>query len=536
MKFKLRTPFGSVVTRVVKKIFVAATLLSCPGVVAADLQAIPAAQHPFVFRIPGEPETLDWNRAHTTVETHLLMNLMEGLVAFDADLKIVPALAERWVIGKDALTYTFTLRKGVLWSDGVPLKAKDFLASWKRLLAPLTAASYAYFLFDVEGAEAFNKGTLKDFSQVGIKALDDYTLQVKLAHPVAHWLSIPTFWVTFPIRQDLVEKYGNYWTLPGRMVTVGPYVLSEQDLESKVVLKPNPNYYGKRGDVDQVVALIVKDDATALNLYETGKLDFLSGLSTLDAKRLKTRADYKAFPYLKTAYLGFATQVYPFSNPKIRRALARAIDRSKFPEILGGGQVLATSFVPPGVMAYDAKMGIKFDPAKAKADWKAAGLETSRPLKIEILIPNWEQAVTVAQFIQGQLKKNLDLSVDVQPFDHKTFRAQLDLGTFALFEGTWAADYPDPDNFLSVFLSNSGNNRSGWKSSQFDQWVLDARKSSDPAKRKSLYADAQSLLIDKEAIVLPLYYEPIVGLLRPRVKGLRLNPLNYLYLKDVRVE
>ncbi len=515
------------------KVVFAFLLLSAPGWSAPP---VASTSKTFTFRIPGEPETLDWNRAHTPVETHLLMNLMEGLVSFDPALKIVPALAESWKVSPDAKTYTFVLRKGVKWSDGVPLKAQDFVTSWKRLLSPLTAASYAYFLFDVEGAEAFHQGKIKDFAQVGVKALNDSTLQVKLSRSVAHWLAIPTFWVTFPIREDLVQKFGNYWTLPGRMVTVGPYVLSEQDLESKVVLRPNPHYWGKRGNVDQVVALIVKDDTTAMNLYESGKIDFLADLATLDAKRLRSRADYKVFPYLKTAYLGFQTQVYPFTNPKIRRAVAHAIDRSKFAEILGGGQVAASSFVPPGILAHDAKLGIPYDPIRARIEWRAAGLTDSKPLKIEILLPNWEKAVTVAQFIQAELKKNLGISVDIQPFDHKTFRAQLDLGTFAMFEGSWAADYPDPDNFLSVFLSSSGNNRSAWKNSKYDEWVLAARNSRDLSVRKSLYAQAQDLLVQKDAIVVPLYYEPIVGLLRPRAKGLQLNPLNYLYLKDVRLD
>ncbi len=158
----------------------------------------------FNFRLTGDPETLDWNRAHTAMETFLLMNLMDGLVAFDSKLKVVPALAKTWTRSDDGKTYTFKLREDVKWEDGVRLTAKDFVHSWKRLLSPTTAASYAYLLFDIEGAENFNKGTLKDFGQVGIKAPDDFTFQVKLTRAVAHWIQIPTFWVTFPLREDVV--------------------------------------------------------------------------------------------------------------------------------------------------------------------------------------------------------------------------------------------------------------------------------------------------------------------------------------------
>jgi oligopeptide transport system substrate-binding protein len=234
-------------------------------------------------RLLGEPETLDWNRAHTTVETFILTNMMDGLVQFDSNMQIAPALASSWKMSGDGKTYTFKLRPGVKWSDGVPLKAKDFVYSWKRLLNPATAAAYAYFLFDVQGAEAFNKGTIKDFSKVAVKALNDQTLQVKLSHPVPYWIQIPTFWVTFPLRQDVVEKYGTVtnsnWTEPGKMVTLGPYTLSEHEFDNKIVLKANPTYYTAKGNLDSIDFLVVRDDSTALNLYESGRIDFLTDIS-----------------------------------------------------------------------------------------------------------------------------------------------------------------------------------------------------------------------------------------------------------------
>ncbi|MCM2323090.1 MAG: peptide ABC transporter substrate-binding protein, partial [Oligoflexia bacterium] len=299
-----------------------AVVLAAPVSEVAAAPAAPDAATTFFLRLPADPETLDWNRAHTTIETYLLMNLMEGLVAFDSNLKVTPSLAESWTISEDQRTYTFKIRKGVKWSDGVPLRAQDFVYGWKRLLSPVTAAAYAYFLYDIEGAEWFNKGKLKDFEAVGIKALDEHTFQVRLARPVAHFLSIPTFWVTFPVRQDIVEKHGSSWATPGRMATVGPYTLSSRDLDSKIVLGVNPYYYGRRGNIERIVALIVRDDATALSLYDAGKLDFVPDIPTVDLKRLSGRPDLKAFPYLKTAYMGFVTNRYPVSNVKVRRAIA----------------------------------------------------------------------------------------------------------------------------------------------------------------------------------------------------------------------
>ncbi len=495
-----------------------------------------AATHPFAFRLSGEPETLDWNRAHTPIETFLLMNLMEGLLTFDSQFKLVPSLASTWTISQDQRTYVFKLRDGVKWSDGVALRAQDFVYSWKRLLSPITAASYAYLLFDIVGAEDFYHGKLPSFDSVGVKALDDHTLEVKLAHPVAHWIFIPSFWVTFPLRQDLVEKYGNGWVAPGRMVTVGPYVLESHDIDSKISLTPNPNYSGPRGNIDQIVGLIVKDDATALSLYEAGKLDFLTDISTIDLKRLQGRGDLKTFPYLKTGYLGFVVNKFPTSNLKLRRAIAMAIDKTKLSDILHGEEHPATSFVPPGLLGYDKKMGLPFDPITARSELRASGIDLSKPLNLELLLPNWDKQLILAQYIQGELKKNLSIEMSIQSFDHKTYRSSLDLHAYPLFEGSWSADFPDPDNFMSIFLGDSGNNRFTWKDAHFDDLVLTARSLPNPKNRLENYLEAEKMLLERDAVIVPLYYEPNLALVKQRVKGIELNPLNYLFLKKVNVE
>ena len=490
----------------------------------------------FSMRLIGEPETLDWNIAHTMVETYLLMNLMEGLMTFDG-LKPVASLAERWSKTDDGKTYTFYLKKGVKWSDGVELGANDFVYSWKRLLSPLTAASYAYFLFDIVGAEDFNKGKLKDFNKVGIKALDKYTLQVKLSHPVAYWIYIPTFWVTFPMRQDVIEKNGAYWTKPGRMLTLGPFTLEAYEPDSRIVLRANPNYHGKHGNIDKVIGLVVKDSSTAFKLYETNKLDFLTDIASTDLKSVKGRSDLKEFPYLKVVYLGLNLIKYPTNNMHLRRALSMAIDKSKIESILGGGQKRATTFVAKDLMGYSSEIGLPFDVKKAKSELALAGVSnTGESLTIELVIANWDKSILLAQFIQSELKKNLGINVIIQPFDHKTFRAQLDLKIYHMYITSWGADYPDPDNILSVFLSDSGNNRSSFKEEKkYDKPILEARLLQSGSEREKKYLQAQKVLLEDSAAVVPLYYEPNFALIKSRVKGLQINPLNNLYLRDVSV-
>lgn len=499
--------------------------------------AAPAPTHTLSFRIQDEPETLDWNRAHTLVEANLLMNLMEGLVSFNASSEIEPALAKKWTKSADGKTYRFELRPGVKWSDGVALRAQDFVYSWKRLLSPLTAASYAYSLFDIEGAEAFSKGELLDFEKVGIKALDDLTLEVKLARPVSYWINLTAFWVTFPMRKDIVDKYGSAWETPGRMVNLGPFSLVSHDVGSKIIMKANPTYYRakeSKGNVDQLIAMILKDDASALAAYQAGQIDILTELTSAEQKQFKGKADLRSFPLLKTAYLGLLTEKYPISNLKLRRAIAMAIDKKKLTDLLKGGEKPATSFIPAGMSGYSKNLGLPFDVVRAKKEMQGTGIDPTT-LTLGYVLPDWEKSKTVAHFIQSELKKNLGINLDFQTLENQQYRAQLDLHTYPLFDYSWTADYPDPDNFLSVFLSTSGNSRTTWKNSSFDKAVLEARYENRPKARENAYLQLQKQLLEEETVIVPLYYEPNLALVHSRVKEFELNSLGYLYLRKVNV-
>ncbi|NDD93239.1 peptide ABC transporter substrate-binding protein, partial [bacterium] len=376
----------------------------------------------------------------------------------------------------------------VKWQDGVPLRAADFVYSWKRLLSPLTAAAYSYLLFDVQGAKDFYDGKLKDFSKVGIKALNDSTFEVKLDRPVAHWIYIPTFWVTFPLREDVVAKHGEAWTLPGKMVTLGPYNLVSRELDSRLVLHANPNYWGKRGNVQKVIAQIVTDDQTALTLFETGNLDFMVEIPLLELQRVTSRSEFRIFPYLKTSYLAFNVSKFPTNSVKFRRAVSMSIDKAKLVDALRGKQSVATSFLPPGILGRDPKAGLPLDTLRARSELRLSGVELNgAAVTVDLLAYNLEKNRKMAEVIQAQLKDVLGVKVNVQAYDPKTYRAQVDLGVYPLLQGTWGADYPDPDNILGVFLSNSGNNRTTWRNALYDQWINQARYTQSRSERERLY-------------------------------------------------
>ncbi len=486
----------------------------------------------FKFRILAEPTTFDWNIASTLVETPFVMNIMEGLTEVDSKLKPVPCLAEKVGISKDQKTYTFKIRKNILWSDGVALKAQDFVEGWKRLLTPATGAPYAYLLFDVVGAEGFNKKETTDFSKVGVVAKDDETLIVSLKHPVAYFQYLTGFWPLFPIRKDIIDREGNQWAKAGKIVTLGPYTLDSYQMQTRIVMKANPRYWRKMGNVTEAVAQIIKDSATALNVFKSGGIQMMQDLSPNDLKIARPMPQFKTFPYLKTHYLAFRTQGSVAENVNLRLALAHAINPKPIPSVLNGSQKVASSMIPPKVVGHDPKLGIQFDPEKAREYLKKSGLDP-KTLKLEIVARNSESPQILTQYIQSELKKNLGIQLQIQLFDHKVFRNQITTGNFPLMLMVWAGDYPDGDSFLGLFESGAGQNMTRFSNAKFDENLKKAREDWNSVKREQLYKEAQNVLQVKEAAIHPLYYEENEALVASGIKGFSINPIGYFFIKEI---
>lgn len=487
----------------------------------------------FKFRLMAEPQSFDWHIASTSIETPILMNIMEGLTEVDENLKPKACLAEKYSISTDQKTYTFQIRKGVKWSDGVVLKAQDFVEGWKRLLSPATAAPYAYLLYDVVGAEEFNKGTEKDFSKVGIIAKDDQTLVVTLKKPVAYFLYLTGFWPLFPVRQDLIDSLKTQWARPGKLVTVGAYTVKEYRPQSKIILGVNPHYWRARKNVTEVVAQVVKDSATALNIFKSGGLQMMQDFSPDDLKQAKAMVEFRTYPYLKTHYIAFRVKNSIAQNADLRRAISYAIDRKPIPKILNGTQKVATSFIPPKVVGYDSKMGVQLDVDKAKSFLKKSGFDIKTP--IEIVARNSERPRILTQYIQSELKKNLGLNVQIQLFDHKVFRSQISTENYPMMMMVWSADYPDGDTFMGLFESKTGNNMTRVENAKVDSNIQAARLEWNTLKREKLYREAQQILQVQDADILPLYYEENEALVAKNVKGFQINPIGYFYIRNIEI-
>ncbi|OGQ17753.1 MAG: hypothetical protein A3B70_05350 [Deltaproteobacteria bacterium RIFCSPHIGHO2_02_FULL_40_11] len=512
-----------------------------------------------VFNLETEPPTVDPTKTTDTTSSLVIENLFDGLLDYDLpNLTVVPKVAKSWDISKNALVYTFHLRDDVTWTDGKKVTAYDFEYSWKRMIDPKTAAEYAYFLFDVKGAKDFNQGKLKDEKQLGIQALNDTTFQVTLAQPVAYFIHVATFPGLMPLRRDVIEKHGDKWIEPQNIVTNGPFILTKWKHDYEMILTRNENYFGPKAKLKTIRCLMVTEQSTALSLYQTKKLDIIRNLPALEIPKLKTSADYRSGNFLGSYYIGFLTTKYPLDNKYVRRAITAAIDRNQITDLLEKGDLATTSIIPKGLLGYNEKIGIPYNVEEAVSWMKKAGYklqdvegekqwvdtETKKPFPTITVTFNTNEAhKTVIENLQQQWKKNLYIPVEINNQEWKVYidslhsaRKTPDRVGFHIFRLGWVADYPDPDNFMSLFTSYSDNNNTGWANPKFDALVEKAKVVLDPKKRAKLYDQAQKILLEEDAAILPIYIYAHQSMWRDEVQGIALNPLDSWKLDEIWVQ
>jgi oligopeptide transport system substrate-binding protein len=492
----------------------------------------------FRVNLGTEPPSLDWSLATDHVSFNVISNLMVGLTEFDKDLKPAPVIATSWEFHDGGRKIVFKLRDDVLWSDGRKVRAQDFEYSWKRLLNPETASQYAYILFDIANAREYNEGKIRDPSAVGVQAQDDHTLVVTLRHPASYFLAITTFEVTYPQRRDIIEKFTGRWTEPENIVTNGPFRLSSWKHENEIGLSANPTYFRGKPPLERVTMYMVNEKTTAVAMFEQGNLDFIDeshSIPPLDKPRLSKMPGFKLVPQLRGEYYAFAVDRKPFDDPRVRKAFAMAIDRDVLPKILQGGQTPATSWIPPGMVAHNPEIGLKFNPAAARRLLKEAGYPGGNGLPPVTLGYNTdEEKKLVAEAIQSMWQEHLGVIVKLENQEWKVFLKKLQTDPFPVFRSGWGADYPDPDNFMKLFTSNSGNNHGRWKNARFDQLLDSAARESDPQKRAKLYDEAQKLMTEVDAAIVPLYWKTEATMLNPKFTGLEYNSMARMDLRNVK--
>jgi oligopeptide transport system substrate-binding protein len=491
----------------------------------------------FRVNLGTEPPSLDWSLATDHVSFNVIANLMVGLTEFNEELQPAPMIAKRWDILEGGRKIVFHLRNDVLWSDGQRVRARDFEYSWKRLIDRKTASEYAYILFDLVNAQDYYEGRVADAASVGVRARDDDTLEVELRHPASYFLALTTFEVTFPQRQDVIEKFASRWTEPENIVTNGPFTLASWRHEDRIELRANPAFFAGKPAVDRVSMFMINEKSTALAMYEQGQLDFVDNHSVpiLEKHKLQSKRGYKHVPQLRGDYYGFRTDRKPFDDVRVRKAFTMAIDRTVFPSILHGNEMPASSWIPPGMSGHNPKIGLPFNPPEARRLLREAGYPDGKGFPRVVIGYNTdEDHKLVAEAIQGMWQRNLGVIVGLDNHEWKVYLRTLQNDPPHVFRLGWGADYPDPDNFMKLFTANSGNNNTRWKNPLYDRLLEQAARELDPRKRAALYDQAQKILCETDLPILPLFWRSETTVLNPRFTGLAFNSMARMNLRHVR--
>jgi oligopeptide transport system substrate-binding protein len=517
-----------------------------------------AEKQTLIINRGAEPDTIDPQKSSFVGEIAQIMKVFENLLTFDTKGNLVPAAAEKYTISPDGKVYTFTLRKGLKYSDGQPLTAKNFEYGWKRHMDPEVAGDYAFTGYEIVGAEEYNTADPKKLSKeemqklrdaVGVKALDDLTLQITLKNPACYFLSVLATWCGAPSRQDMVEKGGEKWTEPATYIGNGPFILKTWEHQVKLVYESNPNYRLGAPTIKTWTEVMINDATVAFTAYRNNELDVVgvgSGELPVVQADAQLSKEYVRQPGTCTFYLGFNTNIKPFDNMKVRQAIAQAVDREVFVKnIQQGLGIPAYQFLPPGFPGYYPDLQVwKLDAAAAKKTLADAGFPDGKGLpELKFTYSSSPRNQSRAEFFQQQLKDNLGVTLKLDPVEAKAFSAmvkKIETTPMMYFLG-WCQDYPDPqDWYTTVYLSTSTIGHTGWKNAEFDKLCqqADIFAGCDKAKRDELYKKAAQLLVT-EAPHVNVYHDVTSMVVKPWVIGWTSTPLDYYFssitIMDVKI-
>ncbi|MEZ0276553.1 MAG: peptide ABC transporter substrate-binding protein, partial [Roseimicrobium sp.] len=482
-----------------------------------------------VFINSAEIETPDPAKATDQVSMRISESLFEGLCRNTGGIS-EPAVAERWEVSEDKKRYVFFLRKDAVWSNGDPVTAHDFVWSWQRALDPKTASDYAPQLYPLVNAKSFNEGKLTDFSKVGVRALDDLTLECVLENPIPYWIDLCAFLTLAPVHRGTVEKHGDSWIKAGNIIGNGPYVMDEWLIDDKIRLIKSHNYWDRDNVKMRTVEVMPISEAnTALNYFLTGQADLLmdKGMVPLSlVPKLKKEEYFHTGPFLGTWFIRVNTKKPPFTDPRVRLAFAYAVDRRRIVEkITQLGEQTAFSLTPPGTgQNYQPPPGPDYNPEKAKALLAEAGYPGGRGFpRVEYLHLPLPIERNIAVELQSMWQQTLGVTVNLDKKEQKIWLSAMRELSYDLCRSSWVGDYNDPNTFLEMFTIGNGNNRTGWESPAYDGFIAAAAAEADTAKRHEIFSSAEKLLISEQAPIIPVYHYVGVQFRRSNLKGVQAN-------------
>ena len=498
----------------------------------------------------AEPQGIDPHIVTGATENRIISSLIEGLIAYHPtdDNQPEPGVAESWEHNADHSVWTFKLRKEALWSNGEPVTAQDFVYSWNRMLHPDFGAKYADMLFILENGQKYFTGEIEDFSQVGVKALDDHTLKVNLVGSKPFYLSMLKHYSWYPVNPKTVEAHGgmtalnNSWTREA-FVGNGPFELEEWTPSSILKVKKSSTYWDRDTvKLNEIHFFPIEDLSTEARAFNAGELHLTNEippdriLTNLETKPEATKLD----PYLGIYFYRFNVTQAPLDDVRVREALSLVIDRASIVErISQGGETPADAFTPPGINGYNPPRIETYDPEKARALLAEAGFPNGEgfPSGVEVLFNTHEAHKSIAEAIQSMWSKELGIQVGILNQEWKVYIASQQNLEYSVSRSGWIGDYMDPLTFLGMWTTGNGNNNTGWSSTEFDDIILNqATGETDMAKRLALLEKAENILLTEKPFA-PIYWYTRKYMKDPRLKGynpklLDNRPYKYMYFEE----
>ncbi|MDD1749147.1 MAG: peptide ABC transporter substrate-binding protein [Methanothrix sp.] len=492
----------------------------------------------------SEPQSVDPHLISGTPEHRIYSSLFEGLVIADEKGNPMPGSAESWSMANDGLTWTFKMRKGNVWSDGVAITAQTVVKSWLRNLNPATASKYASIMKDIiKGAKDYNEGKSGP-EGVAIKAVDDLTFQFVTTGPAPYVLSMLIHYGFAIVPVHTIDKYGAQWILPENWVSNGPFVLKERKPNERIVVVKNPRYWdAKNVKLDQIIYYPSDNLATNYAMYKNGEVDWNAGSPPPDkVDEAKKRTDYIRVPQLGSYWYAFNMQKPPFNDVRVRKAFSLAFDREEVVEkVTKSGEFPASALTVP-MAGYTPPAGIGEDVAKAKSLLAEAGYPGGKGFPTVTLLYNTSaRHKAIAEYAQQRWEQTLGVKVELVNQEFATYletRKDGRMGGFNLARVAWVADYQDPNNFLFLYLSNNLDfNDTRWVSTRYDDLVKKANTMAAGPDRMKVFYDAEKILIEDEHVIMPIYWYTSQNLIDLSKWGgwspnaLDQHPLKYVYKK-----
>ncbi|WP_410497126.1 peptide ABC transporter substrate-binding protein [Cellulosilyticum sp. ST5] len=510
----------------------------------SDEDYVLAVDQTLRYNLGADPLTLDPQLNSATDASHIINNVFEGLMR-EKDGEVVPGIAESYTLSEDGLVYTFTLRDAT-WADGQPVTAGDFEFAWKRGANPATASEYMYLF---ESANILNAGAIakgeKSIDELGVKAIDDKTLEVTLSAPTDYFLGLTGFATLMPVREDMVDDEGAWAKDPAKYIGNGPFKMSEYKMGDQIVLVKNENYWNAENvNLEKIVMYMIVDESTAHTRYTAGELDVNELIPTDEIPTLIAEdPTFYIMPKIGTYYYAFNMNNEALKDARVRQALSLAINREQIvKEVTKGGQKVAYGFMPEGITDNEGKSftetagdyGInpKGDVEKAKALLAEAGYPDGAGLpEIEILYNTSESHKLIAEAMQEMWKQNLGINVKLTNQEWAVFQETTNNNAFdSLARRGWIGDYNDPQTMLEIFESTNTQNIGRYSSETFDTEMQLSRETMGAERMEHLYK-AHDILMEDMPII-PVYYYVTNMMIQDSVHDLELTSTSKLWFGD----